>query len=180
MLRAVEPARPRGAGVPRARSSARSRRSATRTSARGRPSGLIALYRRLERELLRHWRPPLVNDFFAMIYFGVLGRLDRALAAEARRRRSANDLLCGEGGIISTEPARRVMALARPRAASPELSDLLAREPDDRAVLEPHRHGPELPASTRQLAALPRAFRRPLHGGAQARDRDAAPRIRRS
>ena len=42
-----------------------------------------------------------------------------------------NDLLCGEGGIISTEPARRVMALARQVATSPELAALFAVQPDD-------------------------------------------------
>jgi pyruvate,water dikinase len=99
------------------------------------PERVIALYRRLERELLHHWRPPLVNDFFAMIHFGVLGRLiERWLPGSPPTL--ANDLLCGEGQIISTEPARRVMELARRASASPELSDLLAREPDDRAVLE--------------------------------------------
>src|SRR5439155_26374074 len=35
----------------------------------------LALYHRLEDELLRHWRAPPVNDFFAMIYFGVPRRL---------------------------------------------------------------------------------------------------------
>ena len=65
---------------------------------------------RLERELLRHWRAPLVNDFLAMIFFGVLGRLVEKWLPGAPPA-LANDLLCGEGGIISTEPARRVLAL---------------------------------------------------------------------
>jgi pyruvate,water dikinase len=94
---------------------------------------LAALYRRLESELLRHWRAPLVNDFFAMIFFGVLCRLIEKWLPDAPPA-LANDLLCGEGGIISTEPARRVMALARQVAGSPGLTDLFAAEPDDRKL----------------------------------------------
>jgi len=79
---------------------------------------IVELYRRLERELLGHWRAPLVNDFFAMIFFGVLGRLcERWLPGAPATL--VNDLLSGEGGIVSTEPARRVMAIARDVAADP-------------------------------------------------------------
>jgi rifampicin phosphotransferase len=92
---------------------------------------LAALYRRLEGELLAHWRAPLVNDFFAMMAFGVLGRLIERWLPDAPAT-LANDLLCGEGGIISTEPARAVMALARDAAADPGLRAAL--EGDDRAA----------------------------------------------
>ncbi|HEX7242256.1 MAG TPA: PEP/pyruvate-binding domain-containing protein [Longimicrobiaceae bacterium] len=94
---------------------------------------LLALYRRLEDELLRHWQTPLVNDFFAMIWFGVLGRLvERWLPGAPPTL--VNDLLAGEGGIVSTEPARRVMALAGRVAASPALREAFEREPDDAAL----------------------------------------------
>lgn len=97
------------------------------------PEELLRLYRRLEDSLLRHWQPPLVNDFFAMIWFGVLGRLvERWLPAEPPTL--VNDLLCGEGGIVSTEPARRVMALARIVHDDPALKAMFAAEPDDAAL----------------------------------------------
>ncbi len=89
------------------------------------PAELGALYRRLERELLAHWRAPLVNDFFAMLFFGVLCKaLERWVPGEPPTL--ANELLCGEGGIVSTEPARAVMALARDAAADDALRALLA------------------------------------------------------
>jgi rifampicin phosphotransferase len=98
------------------------------------PEELARLYHELEDRLLRHWRPPLVNDFFAMIWFGILGRLiDRWLPGEPATL--ANDLLCGEGGIVSTEPARRLMELARMVATRPELAALFAAEPDDGALI---------------------------------------------
>ena len=36
---------------------------------------LAALYRNLERRLLPHWDAPLVNDFLAMIFYGLLRSL---------------------------------------------------------------------------------------------------------
>jgi pyruvate,water dikinase len=95
---------------------------------------LVALYRRLEDELLRHWRAPLVNDFFAMIHFGLLCRLIERWVPEAPPT-LANDLLCGEGGIISTEPAREVMQLARRVAEDPELARLLDEPVQPAAVM---------------------------------------------
>ncbi|MCR4339879.1 MAG: PEP-utilizing enzyme [Gemmatimonadaceae bacterium] len=95
---------------------------------------LLALYRRLENELLLHWRAPLVNDFYAMIWFGVLGRLverwlPRALAT------LANDLLVGEGGIVSTEPARRIMVMAAIVEREPALRARFEAESDSVALL---------------------------------------------
>ena len=94
---------------------------------------LLALYRRLEEELLRHWHTPLVNDFFAMIWFGVLGRLTEKWLPDSPPT-LVNDLLAGEGGIISTEPARRVMGLARDVGSRPPLRAAFDRQPDDRAL----------------------------------------------
>jgi pyruvate,water dikinase len=95
---------------------------------------LLATYRGLEESLLTRWRAPLVNDFFAMIFFGTLCRLiERWLPGAPPTL--ANDLLCGEGGIISTEPARRVMALARRVAESPSLAARFAGDTDPAAVL---------------------------------------------
>ena len=114
------------------------------------PDDLLRLFRSLEARLLRHWRAPLVNDFFAMIWFGVLGRLvARWLPAEPATL--ANDLLCGEGGIISTEPARRVMALARTAHASPALRDLILAETDPTRLLARLRAAPEARALVAEL-----------------------------
>ena len=72
---------------------------------------LARAFRRLEQNVLAHWHAPLVNDLFAMISFGLLRK------AVARWRPdlpagAVNDLLSGEGGIISTEPLRALDALA--------------------------------------------------------------------
>ncbi|MBI5691335.1 MAG: phosphoenolpyruvate synthase [Verrucomicrobia bacterium] len=76
-----------------------------------RPDELAAHYRDLERQLLLRWDAPLVNDFFAMIFYGVLRRLTARWCDDADGTLQ-NDLLCAEGGMISAEPAKRVRELA--------------------------------------------------------------------
>jgi pyruvate,water dikinase len=75
------------------------------------PDELAACYRDLERQLLRRWDAPLVNDFFAMIFYGVLRKLVETWCGD-HSSTLQNDLLCGEGGMISAEPARRVREMA--------------------------------------------------------------------
>ena len=72
---------------------------------------LTAYYRELERELLRSWDAPLINDFFAMIFYGVLQKLSQSWCGDENGTLQ-NDLISGEGGMISAEPAMRVKQLA--------------------------------------------------------------------
>ena len=76
-----------------------------------RPDELVAHERDLERQLLLHWDAPLVNDFFAMIFYGLARKLT-AKWCDDPDGTLQNDLLCGEGGMISAEPARRVREMA--------------------------------------------------------------------
>jgi phosphohistidine swiveling domain-containing protein len=71
---------------------------------------LMNYYYEFEQTLLKKWKAPLVNDFFAMIYFGVLQKMTAKL--ESENKNIHNDLLCGERNIISTEPIKRTIALA--------------------------------------------------------------------
>ena len=96
---------------------------------------LVALYRRLEDELLDNWQTPLVNDFFAMIWFGLLGSLIEKWLPDAPPT-LVNDLLTHEGGIISTEPARRVAALADRVRSDAALRTHFEVEPDDARIRE--------------------------------------------
>jgi pyruvate,water dikinase len=79
---------------------------------RWRADELVAYYRRLESDLLPRWDAPLVNDFFAMIFFGLLRGLVGKWGGETDGALH-NDLLTGQGGMISAEPAARVRALAQ-------------------------------------------------------------------
>lgn len=85
---------------------------------------LTAHYRTLERQLLTRWDAPLVNDFFAMIFYGVLRTLCVKWAGDADGSLQ-NDLIAGEGGIVSAEPALRVQGLARLAAGDAAFVDRL-------------------------------------------------------
>jgi pyruvate,water dikinase len=87
---------------------------------RMRSDELVRHYRDLERELLRGWDAPLVNDFFAMIFYGLLRRLGERWCGDEDGTLQ-NDLLAGEGGMISAEPAARVRELAAIAAERPEV-----------------------------------------------------------
>ncbi len=71
---------------------------------------LTKLYRSLESKLLTSWDAPLVNDFFAMIFFGLLGSLSQKWFPN--QSFSHHELLVHSGGIISTEPARLIAEMA--------------------------------------------------------------------
>jgi phosphohistidine swiveling domain-containing protein len=102
---------------------------------------LVGHYRDLERKLLKKWDAPLVNDFFAMIFYGLLRSLCAKWAGDSAGTLQ-NELLLESGGIISAEPPRRIMRMARIAAAHDGLGALLAN--------------PETPVS-RKLNALSRA-----------------------
>jgi len=90
-----------------------------------RPDELTAHYRMLETQLLTRWDAPLVNDFFAMVFYGLLRKLTATWCDDGQET-VQNDLLTGEGGIISAEPARRVREMAVVAAENTALAELLA------------------------------------------------------
>ena len=76
-----------------------------------RPDEIVAHYRTLEGELLRNWDAPLLNDFFAMIHFGALRKLATKWCGDDAGTLQ-NDLVAGDGAIVSAEPARRIREMA--------------------------------------------------------------------
>jgi len=89
-----------------------------------RPDELVTYYRTLDQQLLTRWDAPQINDFFAMIFYGVLRKLAVAWCGDTAGTLQ-NDLLTGEGGMISAEPALRVQALAQLAAGDEVLVTLL-------------------------------------------------------
>lgn len=85
---------------------------------------LAAHYRDLQKQLLRRWDAPLINDFFAMMFFGLLRRLTARWCNDSQGHLE-NDLLCGEGGVISTEPVHELRGMARIAAHHAEFVPLL-------------------------------------------------------
>lgn len=68
---------------------------------------LAAEYRHIESTLLDRWDAPLINDFLCMIAFGASRNLlEKWLGQEGLQLH--NDVMIGQGDIISAEPAQRI------------------------------------------------------------------------
>jgi pyruvate,water dikinase len=75
------------------------------------PHELMLQYDQFEQRVLWHWRAPIINDFFVMIFYGLLKKLAAKWCGDASGSLQ-NDLLTGEGGIESAEPAKELLRLA--------------------------------------------------------------------
>ena len=112
---------------------------------------LADYYRDLERQLLKRWDAPLVNDFFAMIHYGVLRKLATNWCNDGAGTLQ-NDLMVGEGNIVSAEPAKRIKEMAKLAMGNePLVALLVSAEPNevDRAL----QSDPELAAHYRNYLA---------------------------
>jgi pyruvate,water dikinase len=98
-----------------------------------RPDELAAHYRDLRSRLLLSWDAPLVNDFFAMLFYGLLRHLVMRWCGDPAGTLQ-NDLIGGTGGIVSAEPAVRMRRLAAIAAAKPSLRELLVAGPPEQIV----------------------------------------------
>ena len=106
---------------------------------------LCAYFFDLESKLVTRWDAPLLNDFFAMIFYGVLRRLVAKWVNDSGDTLQ-NDLLCGGGGMISAEPARRVREMARIAASDEVFAKQLCSAPLP-AILSAMERVPEFRAA---------------------------------
>jgi len=96
------------------------------------PTALAAEYRRIESDLLDRWDAPIVNDFLCMIAFGASRRLlEKWLGEEGLAIQ--NDVLIGQGDIISARPAQMIRAMGAEAAGDPAL--IAALEADDHEAI---------------------------------------------
>jgi len=93
---------------------------------------IVRHYKRQEALLLKIWKAPLVNDFFAMIYFGLLKKRMADLFGEGTNVH--NDLLIGENTIITTKPAELIASMVNKIYGSTELHALF-KQADKRHIL---------------------------------------------
>lgn len=98
-----------------------------------RPDELAATYRRLEQRLLNRWDAPLINDLFAMIFFGLLRGLCARWCGDCEGTLQ-NSLVSGGGEMISAQPAQLVLVMAREAAPHPELVAALCDAPLSEAL----------------------------------------------
>jgi len=91
---------------------------------------LVAHYRELRGRLLLSWDAPLVNDFFAMIFYGGLRTLVIRWCGDPGGSLQ-NDLVGGAGGVVSAEPAVRMQRLARLAIEASLVETLTGGTPDE-------------------------------------------------
>ncbi len=92
------------------------------------PHELMDVYNEMEDTLLWKWKAPIINDFYVMVFYGVLKKLCTRWCGDAAGALQ-NDLICGEGGIESTEPTRLLLNLAATAQKQPGLRDLIVSRP---------------------------------------------------
>ncbi len=117
------------------------------------PDELVAEYRRMERDFVQGWDAPLVNDFFAMIWFGVLQKLCASWCGDEDGSLQ-NRILATQGGILSAEPARRIRDMASLLDDRPEWQALLR----DASPQELEQRLPAFPELQQQVEAYLERF----------------------
>lgn len=90
-------------------------------------SELAGEYRRVEAALLDDWDAPIVNDFLCMMAFGGSRSLLLRWAGEPGLALH-NDVMIGQGDIVSAEPARLIRQLGERVRATPGAAEVLASE----------------------------------------------------
>lgn len=107
---------------------------------------LVDIFNELDNTVLTNWKAPIINDFMAMIFYGVLDSLmkkwdlndDPALK---------NDLLAGQGNVESTLPMRLIQKISKSISSDQELSELFkhktARELKTMFIPRPDNSKPE-------------------------------------
>ncbi|MCB0519585.1 MAG: phosphoenolpyruvate synthase [Lewinellaceae bacterium] len=111
---------------------------------------IMRIYKRQETLLLKIWKAPLVNDFFAMIYFGLLKK--RVTEMFGEETNIHNDLLVGGNTIITTKPAELIAALVNKIYASTKLINLF-KNPDKYHILNQINTDPYLAEIKQDMAA---------------------------
>jgi pyruvate,water dikinase len=94
---------------------------------------LAAEYRRIEARLLRAWTPPLVNDLWCMIGFGLARALTRKWAQDENGA-LLNAVLTDQGGIVSAEPPRLIARMGDKLRADPALLTRIERQPAEQTI----------------------------------------------
>jgi pyruvate,water dikinase len=83
----------------------------------------LDLWTEFQNELLHHWQAPIMSDTGAMIGYALLRKSCEKWLPDLPGIQ--NDLLAGEGGIESTQPTKRLLALAQKLQAIPDARETL-------------------------------------------------------
>ena len=93
-----------------------------------RPHDWRRVYYEMEDALLWNWKAPIINDFYVMIHYGLLKKLCQKWCGDTSGSLQ-NDLICGEGGVESAQPAKMLLRLAAAAQKQPPLRELIRNAP---------------------------------------------------
>jgi len=92
------------------------------------PHELMALHAKMEEALLWNWKAPIINDFYVMVFYGVLRKICTKWCNDESGSLQ-NGLICGEGGLQSDEPAKLLVRMAGVARNDDILRGLIETEP---------------------------------------------------
>ncbi|MCO4756328.1 MAG: hypothetical protein KC478_17745, partial [Bacteriovoracaceae bacterium] len=71
------------------------------------------MYIHWEKNITYNWKPPIINDFLVMIFFGALKSMtEKWIKTDQDSVSLQNDLLCGQGDLDSALPVKTLMKIA--------------------------------------------------------------------
>ncbi len=92
------------------------------------PHELAHMYDRMERKMLWNWKAPIINDFYVMVFYGILRKMCVSWCDDETAS-LPNGLLCGEGGLNSDAPAKLLMRMTQLVREHEALEDLVVNQP---------------------------------------------------
>lgn len=92
------------------------------------PHEIARLYDMMERRMLWNWKAPIINDFFVMVFFGILRKMCSSWCSDETGSLQ-NGLVCGEGGLQSDQPAKLLMRMAQLIKNNTKLKSLVLGQP---------------------------------------------------
>lgn len=79
-----------------------------------------------EKNMTYNWKPPIINDFLCMIFFGSLKSMtEKWIKTEGDASSLQNDLLCGQGDLDSALPVKTLMGIAAKIDQAPEQREFI-------------------------------------------------------
>jgi pyruvate,water dikinase len=88
---------------------------------------LVSVYYELENGVLRNWKAPIVNDFMAMIFYGILRMLIDKWGLNEGGGSLQNELVAGQGDVESTLPLKKLQQIARFIKTDEALADIFKK-----------------------------------------------------
>jgi len=87
-------------------------------------------YEEMENRVLRNWKPPIINDFMAMIFYGLLKGIMTKWAGDTSGSLQ-NALLSDQGDVESTLPIKRLTEISEFIRAHAQLKELFIKQSPD-------------------------------------------------